>query len=174
MKGGFRIKKVDLHEIDLLADISLSTFTESFYHQNDPSDFEEYAEKSLKPEVLLKEWEDPRSEFYFLYNTENKLIGYFKLNIGINRFQQPVSDHMELQRIYISDKNKSQGAGGYLLSQILHYAKSLKMTTIWLGVWEHNPGAIRFYERNGFKRVGDHHFNLGQSRQLDYILERLV
>ncbi len=169
--GTFEIKKVDLHEVDQLADISLTTFTEAFFHQNDPSDFKEYVDKSLSTKVLLNELNDPKSEFYFLYD-DGKRIGYFKLNLGINRFGQAASDQLELQRIYVFKNNQSKGAGKYMMDYIVNFAKSVHLSSIWLGVWEHNPDAIRFYEKQGFKKVGDHHFLLGQSIQLDYIFER--
>ena len=30
-----------------------------------------------------------------------------------------------------------------------------------LGVWEHNPGAIQFYNSNGFVKIEAHQFMLG-------------
>ena len=56
----------------------------------------------------------------------------------------------------------------------VNYAKALQISTIWLSVWEHNPEAIRFYEKHGFSKVGDHHCSLGQSIHLDFIFERRI
>lgn len=174
MKESFKVKKVGPDEVDLLTDISLATFTESFYHQNDPLDFKIYIEKALSPQVLEFELMDPKSEFYFLYDATGNLIGYFKINIGINRFEQPAADQMELQRIYIFGKKQSTGAGSYLMEYIAKYAKSLYISTIWLGVWEQNPRAVQFYHKHGFEKVGTHTFLLGNSQQIDYIMERKI
>ena len=43
---------------------------------------------------------------------------------------------------------------------------------VWLGVWEHNYNAIRFYERIGFERCGSHDFMLGNDKQTDILLKK--
>ncbi len=43
---------------------------------------------------------------------------------------------------------------------------------IWLGVWEYNPRAQRFYEKNGFREVGKHTFQLGTDAQTDLVMQR--
>ena len=40
---------------------------------------------------------------------------------------------------------------------------------MWLGVWEYNPRAQRFYEKNGFQIVGKHVFQLGADPQTDLL-----
>ena len=42
--------------------------------------------------------------------------------------------------------------------------------TLWLGVWEHNARAIRFYEKCGFRDAGSHPFLLGNDLQTDRIM----
>jgi ribosomal protein S18 acetylase RimI-like enzyme len=41
---------------------------------------------------------------------------------------------------------------------------------LWLGVWEENPRAIRFYDKCGFMPVGSQDFNLGAARQRDRVM----
>jgi RimJ/RimL family protein N-acetyltransferase len=43
---------------------------------------------------------------------------------------------------------------------------------MWLGVWEYNPRAQRFYEKNGFRPVGQHVFQLGSDPQTDLLKQR--
>ncbi|MBP6796424.1 MAG: GNAT family N-acetyltransferase [Saprospiraceae bacterium] len=61
-----------------------------------------------------------------------------------------------------------------MMDFIVNYAKALRISAIWWGVRDHNPEAIRFYEKHGFSKVGDHHCSLGQSIQLDFIFERRI
>jgi diamine N-acetyltransferase len=44
--------------------------------------------------------------------------------------------------------------------------------TMWLGVWELNYRAARFYEKHGFKIVGKHVFQLGSDAQTDLVMEK--
>jgi ribosomal protein S18 acetylase RimI-like enzyme len=41
---------------------------------------------------------------------------------------------------------------------------------LWLGVWEHNRGAIRFYERHGFVKFGEHPYYVGNDCQTDWMM----
>lgn len=43
---------------------------------------------------------------------------------------------------------------------------------IWLGVWEHNPQAIKFYESRGFVETGHHEFITGDVVDRDIIMEK--
>ena len=45
-------------------------------------------------------------------------------------------------------------------------------TKIWLGVWEHNPQALRFYEKRGFVVTGAHEFYTGDVVDKDLIMEK--
>ena len=46
------------------------------------------------------------------------------------------------------------------------------MKYIWLGVWEENPRATRFYQKNGFVAFGKHIFKLGDDEQTDILMKR--
>jgi ribosomal protein S18 acetylase RimI-like enzyme len=44
--------------------------------------------------------------------------------------------------------------------------------TLWLGVWDQNPRAIRFYTKWGYEDVGGQTFMLGDDPQQDRVLAR--
>jgi ribosomal protein S18 acetylase RimI-like enzyme len=43
---------------------------------------------------------------------------------------------------------------------------------LWLGVWENNARAMRFYEKKGFVKRGEHFFWVGESKRRDLIMEK--
>jgi ribosomal protein S18 acetylase RimI-like enzyme len=45
---------------------------------------------------------------------------------------------------------------------------------MWLGVWERNPRAIRFYQKHGFVDIGAKEFRLGTDLQTDRVMSRSV
>ena len=53
----------------------------------------------------------------------------------------------------------------------LEIAKSKSFKYVWLGVWEQNLRAIRFYEKNGFKVFDKHIFKLGDDEQTDLMMK---
>ena len=53
-------------------------------------------------------------------------------------------------------------------------AKKEGFDAMWLGVWEYNPRAKRFYEKNGFREVGSHTFVLGADPQTDLLMQKQI
>ena len=51
-------------------------------------------------------------------------------------------------------------------------AKKLGGQSVWLGGWEYNTRALRFYRRWGFETVGSHVFQMGTDAQTDFIMQR--
>jgi ribosomal protein S18 acetylase RimI-like enzyme len=45
---------------------------------------------------------------------------------------------------------------------------------LWLGVWERNARAIRFYQKHGFADIGTQVFRLGTDLQTDRVMSRSV
>jgi ribosomal protein S18 acetylase RimI-like enzyme len=43
---------------------------------------------------------------------------------------------------------------------------------IWLGVWEKNTRAIKFYQKNGFEAFDKHTFKLGSDAQTDIMMRK--
>lgn len=79
-------------------------------------------------------------------------------------------DALEVERIYIRTKFKRNGLGKYLITLAEDIAISKNKKVIWLGVWEHNPNAIAFYEKMGFIYTSSHSFFMGDEEQTDYIM----
>ncbi|MBM3433878.1 MAG: GNAT family N-acetyltransferase [Bacteroidetes bacterium] len=66
------------------------------------------------------------------------------------------------------------GIGAQLLAWALAWAEAQGTSELWLGVWEHNHLALKFYAQHGFEPVGSHVFMLGDDAQTDLILRRLI
>ena len=56
------------------------------------------------------------------------------------------------------------------MAAVMEAAQTAGARHLWLGVWEHNPRAIRFYAKCGFVDVGSHDFVLGADRQTDRVM----
>lgn len=65
-----------------------------------------------------------------------------------------------------------KGVGKFLLEHAINSARQKQKKYVWLGVWEKNERALRFYEQNGFYRIGTHCFILGKDRQIDHIMRK--
>ena len=164
------IRKVQESDINLLIEISLTTFCNSYEHLNDPADFKNYIEKAFNKKKILTEIQNPNSQFYFVFNAD-QLCAYYKLNFEDAQTEAKGSDYAEIERIYVKQNFKGIGIGRRIINDAISNAKSLNKTSIWLGVWDQNPSAIAFYKHVGFKKTGTHVFRIGNEDQTDYVME---
>ena len=165
------------HRLDLpsLAELAAATFRQAFAADNDPVDFEAYVREAFSQSRLLDELEDAKNTFLVAVDDgEQRLVGYSKLRRGTvadgARGQQPI----ELERIYVDESRLGAGLGTRLMRRCIEVAMEEGRDSMWLGVWERNERAIRFYERWGFEVVGNHTFQLGSDTQTDLVMERLL
>ncbi len=163
-------RKCCLKDLTNLIEIAKMTFISSFEKDNNPDDFNAYITSAFSEKQLKSELLDVNSTFYFAYADET-LIGYFKLNEREAQNEQFEIPSIELERIYVLDAHQKQGFGKQLLFEVIAIAQLKKVSFLWLGVWEKNAAAIRFYERYGFKRFDKHAYHIGNDEQQDWLLK---
>ena len=169
----YKISKVAPAQFNQLLKISRETFDQTFRNQNNPKHFDDYLDKAFDPINFRKEFENPNSEFYFV-TSENQVYGYLKLNEKDAQTEPRGKDYIEVERVYVITDSQGNGLGKIMMDYAVEIAKKKGKTIIWLGVWEKNPGAIRFYERFGFKVFGEHTFYMGDDPQRDLLMEMSV
>ena len=166
---GLIFHKCTINDLDKLVRISKDTFSTAFEKDNNASDFKDYINKAFNKNQLKKELLNPDCVFYFAYN-EKELVGYFKLNTGTAQNEQFEANATELERIYILETHQNRGLGKQLLFKSINLAKANNSTFLWLGVWEQNTKAIKFYQRYGFIKTGTHPYYIGTDKQTDWIM----
>jgi len=167
-----QIVKIGPEEIKRLKEISISTFLETFAASNTTENMNLYLEETRTGDKLLQELDNPGSAFYFAF-IEEKLAGYLKINTGAAQ-TEPLQDSLEIERIYVLALYQGKRIGQELMKKAFDIAKAKKIKTVWLGVWEHNHKAIRFYRQYGFEAFGQHIFRLGNDEQTDILMKVAV
>jgi hypothetical protein len=162
--------KLDSGDVKKLGKISRQTYIDAFSWGNSLENMLAYLDSSLSEEKLLEELKESNSEFYFT-EMNHRTIGYFKINFGDAQTDLHENNAMELERIYVVKEFQGKKNGQKLLDKVLEIAKKNKKDYLWLGVWEENEGAIKFYERNGFSVTGSHPFRMGDEIQTDLIMK---
>ncbi|PCE66449.1 GNAT family N-acetyltransferase [Sediminicola luteus] len=157
-------------ELDLLIRIAKDTFHAAFADQNDPADFANYMKRAFAKPTLLAELQEPNSTFYFIYEQEI-LVGYLKCNVAPAQTDLNDPESLELQRIYILPEFQGNGHGTEIMAWVKQIAREKGKIKLWLGVWEANLRAIAFYERHGFKKIGEHPYLIGTDEQMDWVMQ---
>lgn len=167
------IRKCSIEDVQLLQEVSIETFSDTFKDQNSPENMAAYLEKAYTLKKLENELSNASSQFFFIYLNE-ELAGYLKVNTGDAQSEEMDDDSLEIERIYVRSKYQKQGLGKYLMNKAIEIATEWNMKAIWLGVWEKNQNAIAFYSKNGFVKTGAHSFYMGDEEQVDYILTKTL
>ena len=158
----------------LLAKLALDTFCESFEKVNNPDDFKAYTSEAFREDLIEKEIGEPGSQYILAY-MDNELAGYARVRQSNEvKDEFPGKKTIELQRIYALQKFIGRGVGKTLMNYCLALAKEQSAEIIWLGVWEHNHRAQKFYKNLGFEQFGSHEFMLGKDLQTDLLMKKQI
>jgi len=163
-------KKCGPSDLDQLTTIGRETFYRTFAKDNKPENIDAYVNKAFSRSNVEKQLLDQGSEFYFAFNGD-EVVGYFKLNHPGSQTDLNAPGSVELERIYVLGNFQNQGYGKQLMHRTIEIVKDIKAEYLWLGVWDRNTGAIRFYERNGFVKFDEHSFYMGDELQTDYLMK---
>jgi ribosomal protein S18 acetylase RimI-like enzyme len=164
-----QLKRCTKEDIPLLATISERTFRDAFEDQNNPDDFEQHIKSAFSLNTIRKEVLNEHAAFYFVKD-KDEVLGFFKVNNYGAQTDIHDEQSLELERIYILSDYQGRGIGSWIMEQVISMARAAGKSYIWLGVWEANIKAIRFYEKLGFATFGKHPFYIGQDKQMDWLM----
>ena len=171
-----RIRLADTADAASLSRLGAATFRETFEADNTPEDMARYLEEAFSPDKQLAEIADPASTVLLAEQAEEPgddgLVGYAQLVSGRPPEAIRGPEPLELKRLYVARAWHGQGVAQALMDAAIQAARARGAETLWLGVWERNPRAVRFYQKYGFVRVGEHTFLVGTDAQTDWLLSR--
>ena len=168
-----RITSLTVSDVSILRGIARDTFIETFSEANKAEDMERYLTENFSEEQLARELSNPDS-FFYVAEVNGHVVGYLKLNTAHAQTEPQAADALEIERIYVLSNYHGNGVGQALYHHAMSVAKDRKASYVWLGVWEHNHRALRFYEKNGFTAFGTHIFQLGNDQQTDILMQKSV
>ena len=168
-----RITSLTINDVSTLRGIARDTFTETFSEANKAEDMDHYLAKNFSEDQLTRELSNPNS-FFYAAEVNGHIVGYLKLNTAHAQTEPQAADALEIERIYVLGSYHGNGVGQALYHHAMSVAKDRKASYVWLGVWEHNHRALRFYEKNEFIAFGTHIFQLGNDQQTDILMKKSV
>lgn len=168
------IAKANLATATRLAALGRQTFSETFADSNKPADMAAYLAETYSPELQLAQLQDP-SITCLLAQMQGQTVGYALLQenslLGLAE-GAPTSRQLEIKQLYVLEDWIGTGLGKALMQRAFDIAQAAHATAVVLGVWEHNVRAQAFYQRFGFREVGEVAFKLGEDVQRDLIYRK--
>ncbi len=165
------IRELTRADIPELRTLAIKIFRDTFTAQNTPEAMEGAVENEYNLARFEKEFTEAGQRYFFICDND-KAIGYLRLrrNSEVDHHLGP--NNIELQRIYVDHAYHGQKVGEKLMQLAIDLAIEGKFDWIWLGVWEHNPKAIRFYQKWGFEKFAEHDFWMGAEKQTDWLMRK--
>jgi ribosomal protein S18 acetylase RimI-like enzyme len=77
---------------------------------------------------------------------------------------------VELARFYVDTAFHGRGVAQAMMAQVKAAARERGGASLWLSVWQDQPQAIRFYEKEGFRIVGELIFMVGDDPKDDWLM----
>ncbi len=164
------LERVVLSDAQILLNFAKEQFVVFFEQHNTKENLDFYVNTAFTIEKMKSEINNNFSEFYFAkINTE--VIGYLKVNFANAQTEIQDKTSLEIERIYVSKEYQGKKLADLMLAKAIEIAKSKNLNYIWLGVWEKNNPALRFYEKNNFKKFDTHIFKMGDDEQTDFLMK---
>ena len=163
------VRRANPNDAAALADLALRTFLDTFSTANRPEDVGAYVTKTYGEAKQRREIESP-DVVTLLVEDDGSLIAFSQVRRGEVPACVTGADAVEVARFYVDQRWHGRGAAQELMTVVIETAKNLGGATLWLGVWEHNVRAIRFYEKCGFRDAGSQPFLLGSDLQTDRVM----
>jgi diamine N-acetyltransferase len=167
------IRELTVGDVPELRALAIKIFRDTFTPLNTPEAMEGFIAKDYTVESFEKEFTEADAKCFFICDGD-KPIGYLRLRKNSEVSHILGHNHIEIQRLYIDHAYHGLKAGDKLMQLAISIAKENDHEWIWLGVWEHNPRAQRFYQKWGFERFSEHDFYMGEERQTDWLMKRPV
>ena len=163
--------------------IGAETFAASFAHSMPAEHMQEYLGQTYTVPAMTAELADTKHSTFFVASSNHDILGFLQMKCGTTEPCVPQDrPTCELHRIYVSVDSLGRGVGQLLVQRGIDWATELRSVSegsgiqsemgIWLGVWDENLQAQKFYRRWGFERIGAHDFVIGDTRQTDLIMIR--
>jgi diamine N-acetyltransferase len=167
------VREATLADLPKLRELAVRVFTITFEKSNNPEDFKAFMEEAYSEQKMRSEFSEAGAIYLVAVDGEN-FAGYARVreNNEVDNFLG--TNHLELQRLYADIPYQGKGVAKALMDACEKIAVNQNKDWIWLGVWEHNPKAIHYYQKHGYERFSQHDFMLGADKQTDLLMRKKI
>lgn len=165
------IREAEFVDIPAMREVAIKTYVDTFGEVNTPENMNDFLAKSYSLISLELEFKEPGSTLY-LACEEQRIAGFLRLRKSTEVADKLGSNCLELQRLYIHKDFQHQKVGTMLMQKAINVAVENKFDWIWLGVWERNFNAQRFYLKWNFEKFSEHVFQMGNDPQIDWLFKK--
>lgn len=174
MATDFTIRRATVEDAAALQDLACRTFYDTFVGTAAEEDFPAAFAVWFNIPALEARITDERTEVLMAEDATGKPAGFAIFRRDAPPFPAQHAEGFELQNLYLETWAHGTGLAQELMQRYFDSARAHGLDFLWLGVWEHNYRAQRFYTKMGFAYTGhDHPFPIHNTPQTDQWWTRL-
>jgi len=153
-----------------LAEFMSRNFVATYGHCSTPANIAATVEKHYGLAAQQRQLAD-RARLNLVMESEGVLAGHAQLHFGGDA-PAPVRPlpTCEIARFYIDTVFHGRGLAQQMMAQVRRLASARGSRSLWLSVWQEQPQAIRFYEKEGFRIAGKLVFEIGDDPKDDWLM----
>lgn len=156
------IVKATINDDELLSGLGRTCFVESHGLSAPQKDIESYIDLKFTESVFNEELQNARNNFLILkYN--GRPVGYSKTIFNCGHQNIQVNHVTKLERLYILKDYYNLKLGLELFNFNVRESVNYGQAGMWLFVWTENLRAYNFYQKTGFKIIGNHDFKISDA-----------
>ena len=163
-------------DVVALAALKLACFREAFLEDfaipYPPADLAIFELGCYGEAKVAQELADPTHATWVYETSDGTLLAY--AHAGPCKMPHPDATPQsgELYQLYVRRAAQGMGLGKSLLRISLDWLAQHFTDGLWIGVWSGNARAQAIYATEGFRKVGNYEFHVGNHRDAEFILRR--
>ena len=165
------IRRAETADAAAVAELGARTFAAAFGHLYPLEDLSAFLAETHTEDKVAAEIADPGNAVW-IAERDGRAVGYALAGPCGLPHPEATAAGGELKRIYVEPGLQGGGLGQALFNAAMAWLERDGPRRLWIGVWSENRGAQRFYERQGFARVGEYQFRVGASLDQEFIFSR--
>ena len=169
--NSIEVRLAQYQDVPAMRQVAILSYEATFAQHNTRENMDAFYIDSYNLEKMQEEFYEPSAVLYLAF-AEQTLAGFVRLRKNQEVASTLGNNTIELQRLYIHPNQQGKGIGKLLMEKAMEYASQLQVDWIWLGVWEKNYNAQKFYTKWGFEKFDEHVFQMGDDPQIDWLLKK--
>ncbi len=158
-------------DTEALAALGRKTFVDTFGHLYPPADLAAFCDEIYAPRAQAAIIAHPRTHIRIAAQGA-EFVGYCQMGEFKLPFDPGGRRAMEIHRLYVIKRVQGAGVAGALMDWALTQMRAHGAQDAFLGVYQDNPRAQRFYMRHGFEIVGTYKYPVGATIDDEFIMRR--
>ena len=172
--ANFTLRRCVAGEEPMLSLVGGATFLEAYADRLNAADILAHFQKNHSAEKYAAYLAAPENRAYVVeLPPGNVPVGYILCTAPDFPIETAASDY-ELRRIYLLHRFQGLGIGRALMDEAIISAQEQGYRRLLLGVYGENHSAIRFYEKAGFRQIGERFFTVGATTHHDAVMARAL